>query len=296
MLSFLKKNKKEELKNKGQESSISSETLLNETSEAKENTEVETSLSLHPNWNLPSEQGYVYRFLNNELDPLKPNQISLSGIEINEEDGNLIVSAFLRNSLSKSITLGNTPLLLSGPNGEILARREFDLTELGEIPAESSRPWHFVFEPSFVLSSEIPSEGWNLAFELKPKHSLQLDENWEKGLSDEAKQSLQEMVDKLGAPKQGEVNFMGLQIQQSEEADLHVTVLIRNGTDKNIQIQHLPLQIEDATGEIIVEGGFALDNFEIVANTSKPWTFIFPKDLIKKENPDLSKWRAIPVQ
>ena len=63
---------------------------------------------------------------------------------------------------------------------------------------------------------------------------------------------------------------------------------------KNIQIQQLPLTVEDATGEIIAQGGFKLEDFEVKANTSKPWTFIFPKSLVTKEQPDLSTWKVQP--
>ena len=44
----------------------------------------------------------------------------------------------------------------------------------------------------------------------------------------------------------------------------------------------------------IAKGGFNLDQLEVKANTSKPWTFIFPKELLLKENMDLSKWKAYP--
>jgi SLAP domain-containing protein len=92
------------------------------------------------------------------------------------------------------------------------------------------------------------------------------------------------------------VNFMGLQAKKSEDGNLHVTMLIRNGSDKNIQLQQLPLEVVDATGDVIAKGGFALNDFEVKANTSKPWTFIFPSSLVLKEEIDLSVWKAYPPQ
>lgn len=63
---------------------------------------VDTELSILPNWTDSIEQEYVLRFLNNENEPMKQNKISLSGIEINEdEDGGIIVTAFVRSSLKK---------------------------------------------------------------------------------------------------------------------------------------------------------------------------------------------------
>ena len=59
-------------------------------------------------------------------------------------------------------------------------------------------------------------------------------------------------------------------------------------------LNNLPLIVEDASGEVIAKGGFKLDQLEVKANTSKPWTFIFPKELLLKENIDLSKWKVYP--
>lgn len=297
MFSFFKRNKNDKIEKQGKDSVIPSKDLIDDEASVEEQ-EVYTELSIHPSMNVSTETQYVLRFLNNELPPLKPNQISLSGIELRAEEDQLIVSAFVRNSLSKGIKLEETPLLLIGPNGEHLARKVFNLAELGDIPAKSSRPWHFTFLLTDVISAEIPSEGWKLAFEIKTpaKHRLELDEAWETALPAAEKEKLAGMVEAMSPPNPGEVNFMGLQATKNEQEGLNITILIRNGNDKNIQLHQLPLQVEDAAGEIIAKGGFALDNFEVKANTTKPWTFIFPKELVLIENPDLANWKVRIVE
>jgi accessory Sec system S-layer assembly protein len=295
LLSFLKRNKDEEIKKQGKDSSISSLDLVNEVENAAEE-EVTTELSFHPMANVPAEQQYVYRFLNNELDPLKPNQISLAGIDLKEEHEGVLVTAFVRNSLSKGIKLGMTNLILLGPNGDVLARKAFDLSELGEIPAKSSRPWTFAFEKNLLTTSEVPNKDWKIAFELKQKHQLDLEDSWKEALSYKDKQKLQILVEGLPELNEGEINFAGIKAQLTEQKDLHVTLLIRNGRKENVHLQQIPLEIVDATGETVAKGGFTLTDFEVKANTSKPWTFIFPCSMVTKENPDLSKWKAIPIQ
>jgi accessory Sec system S-layer assembly protein len=292
LLSFFKKNKKS-----GGESTVSSNELLNEVvQDQDQSTEILTELSIHPSMSIPQEQEYVLRFLNNDLPPLKPNQISLSGIELHPTEVGLTVSAFVRNSLSRDIQFEETDLSLIGPEGNRLARKTFDLSELGQIPANSSRPWNFYFDKSSLLTESIPANGWKLAFEIKPKHQLELDETWEKSLPIEVKQKLSDMVDQMGVPKEGEINFLGLEAQITDTNDLRITMLIRNGSNKNIKIEQIPLQVEDASNDIIAKGGFKLENFEVKANTSKPWHFIFPKNLLLKENIDLSSWKATPIQ
>lgn len=284
----------------GADSIIDSKDIIGGEEEASTDREVKTALSFPPNVKVTDEERYYFQFLNNELPPLKENQISLSGVELKVDAGNIYVTALVRNSLPKGIRFEKeTNLILLGANGEALAKQAFDLTALGELPAESSRPWVFIFEAANVLVEEIPHTDWKLAFELKKAqqpHALDLEESWEKSLAEKEKEKLENLIKEMTPPKQGEVNFMGIQARQTDEGSLHVTLLIRNGSDRNIQLQQLPLTVEDASNEVIAKGGFKLDNLEVKANTSKPWTFIFPKELILKEEIDLSKWKAYPPQ
>ncbi|MBS4174183.1 accessory Sec system S-layer assembly protein [Bacillus sp. FJAT-49736] len=282
----------------GKDSTFSSKELLNEEAPIQsDELEIETSLSLPPNWVDSPEQEYVLRFLNNECAPLKPNQISLAGIEhVDGENGELTITAFVRSSLDKAIKFDQVALVLLGTDEELLARKTFDLSGLGELPPRSSRPWHFTFDADSIVSETIPQEGWKLAFELKPEHRLDLAETWENSLPETEKEKLKQLIGNMNPPGPGEVNFMGLQIKHADNGDLHVTILIRNGADKNISIESLPLIVEDAARDIVAQGGFQLSEFEVKANTSKPWTFIFPKSLVSKKNPDFSTWRVYPRQ
>jgi len=298
MFGFFKRDKNKIAK-EGDDHTVDSMELLGEQSEST-GKEVKTSLHFPPAANISQEEKYYYQFLNNELPLLLENQISLSGIEVHSEDGRVSVKAFIRNSLPKGIRFKEpVPLLLIGPNGEQLARQTFDLSTLGELPAESSVPWVFIFEDRNVRVKEIPQTDWKLAFELqKPKapHALDLEESWEKSLADTDKEKLAQLVKTIQPPKPGEVNFMGIQSRLDDDGALHVTLLIRNGSEKNVNLEQLPLNVEDASGDIIAKGGFKFEKLEIKANTSKPWTFIFPKELVLKEDIDLSKWKAYVPQ
>ncbi|MED5053050.1 accessory Sec system S-layer assembly protein [Anoxybacillus rupiensis] len=292
MLSFFRKGKS---KQDGLDTVVDSSELFDTDETSSADQDIHPQLSIHPSWSISAEERYYYQFLNNEQQPLKENQISLSGIELKQTEKGYVVTAFVRSSLAKAISFSDTTLLLIGPNGEMLARKTFPLAELGELPPRSSRPWKFFFERETLRVAELPAVDWKIAFELrKPTaHSLDLSESWEKSLADEDKEKLRTLVQSIQPPKPGEINFMGLQIQQAENGDIHATLLIRNGSDKNIQIQQLPLQIEDAAGDLVAQGAFTLQAFEVKANTSKPWTFIFPKALVVKEKPDFRAWKVI---
>lgn len=298
MLPFFNKNKDNKPQLEGKESAVSTEELLNETSEESADESISTALSIHPAWNLAKEDQYAFQFLNMELEDLKPNQLSLSGISLMQvEEDQFRASAFIRSSLDKAIQLQEVTLVLLDEKDQVLGRKAFDLSEVGEIPAKSSRPWHFIFTTKDLFTTDLPASGWKLAFQLNPsarKHSLELADSWKKSLAKESKQKLEEMVENLEPPKKGEVNFMGLQAKKQETGDLHITMLIRNGSEKTINLEQIPLNVEDASGEVVATGGFKLEDFKVSANTSKPWTFIFPKSMVKKDTPDLSKWKAYP--
>lgn len=284
-------------KKTGSDSTIDSAEILEEQNTTKERTEtdeIETALSLHPEWNVPQEQEYVFRFLANELEPLKPNQISLSGIDIDVEEanGSWLVKAFFRSSLDQPISVGSVELLLLDDNGKTLASDEFDLSELGNIPACSARPWVFVFSKEHLFAEAPPTENWKLAFNVQSMvpHRLELEEAWENGLATEQKEALAKVVESLPKLKPREVNISGFQVKEQEDGSIAASVFIRNGHSKQINIEQLPLELLDATGDLVARGSFKLGPLAVSANTSKPWTFIYPKEMVQKEAPDFSRW------
>ena len=279
----------------GLDSTVESEEILENGQAGSGDEDIETELSLHEQWSLTQEQEYVFRFLANELEPLKPNQISLSGIDIDLEpaNGSWLVKAFFRSSLDQAITVGEIELLLLDEEGNTAASAEFDLNELGEIPARSARPWVFVFEKKDQLAEEIPATNWKLVFNVHSMmpHQLELAPTWEEQLPAEQKEALANIVKDLPKLKPREVNIAGFQIQAQDAGTIAASVFVRNGHSKQINIEKLPLELIDATGELVARGTFDLDPpLSVKANSTTPWTFIYPKELVKKEEPDFSRW------
>ncbi|AOV08755.1 accessory Sec system S-layer assembly protein [Sporosarcina ureilytica] len=288
-LSFFRKTEKT-----GKDSTVDSQEIAPEATKSSGENEIETALSLHPSWNIPQEQQYVFRFLSNDLDPLKPNQISLSGIDVDVEpaNGSWLVKAFFRSSLDQTIQIGTVELMLLDENEKLLASQEFDLSELGDIPAKSARPWIFEFKKDNLLADEPPAENWKLAFNVQSMvpHRLDLEKSWEEGLTKEQKDSLEKVVEGLPKLKPREVNISGFQVKTEENGSLAASIFIRNGHSKEINIEQLPLELIDANGDLVARGSFKLDQFSVKANTTKPWTFIYPKEMVQKTDADLSRW------
>ncbi|USK74884.1 SLAP domain-containing protein [Peribacillus frigoritolerans] len=136
---------------------------------ADQDDTVHTVLMFHKGWDISKQEEYVYKFHHQRLPALKLNQISISGIKLTRVEGDVIIVAFLRNSIDKAVRFNIVDLLLVDGDGKFLAKKTFDLTELGEIPALSSMPWRFLFEEGDILAESIPDEGWQIAFEWKRK-------------------------------------------------------------------------------------------------------------------------------
>lgn len=298
LFSFFKKSDKV-----GKANTIDSKELLNNTEKENESSDrdVVTKLSFHPNWEVPREQQYIFSFLANELEPLKPNQLSLSAINIEKDDksGAWNVKAFFRSSLSQAIELGEIELLILDKDDKKLASKQFDFKELGTIPPESARPWVFIFDIASIETNEIPEDGWKIAFNLISLrgHQLDLDPTWKEQLPKEQQELLIQVVKGLPKLTKSEINFTGLQAKLQDDHSLHASIFIRNGNEKAINLEQLPLEIIDANGKQIAKGSFKMDPaLTVQPNSTKPWTFIFPAELVNAEDADLSRWTARVTQ
>ncbi|WP_409272347.1 accessory Sec system S-layer assembly protein [Neobacillus sp. SCS-31] len=263
---------------------------------------VKTTLVFHPDWELTNSERYIYMFQHQQLPLLKPNQVSIDGIKLLNFNEGYVVVAFLRNTLDKPIRFEAINLVLLDGEGQVVAKRNFELETLGEIPARTCIPWRFLFEEGDKLGEVNPDKEWKIEFELiqsredKP-HELDLAPSWEAQLDPSQKEHLKKIVDDLPKLEPNQVNIMGFQAEYSNEGQLGVTVMIRNGSKNPLQLEQIPLAIVDAAGDIIAKGGFKLNDFKVKANATRPWTFVFPKELLKKENPDMSSWKVImPTQ
>ena len=290
LFSFFKKTDKV-----GKDSAVSSQQLGKSDSQSSSN-EIKTKLSYHPDWNVPKEQQYIFNFLANELQPLQPNQLSLSAINIEEDrEGNWNVKAFFRSSLAQAVELGDIELFVLDTEGNKIAGQYFDFKQLGTIPPESARPWVFTFKKESIDASEVPGEGWQLAFNLVSLrgHQLDLDETWKAQLPQEQQDALAEIVKTLPKLGKTEVNFTGLQVKLQENGSLAASIFIRNGNDRAINLEQLPLEIIDANGKKVASGSFKTDPvLTVQPNSTKPWTFIFPAELVDATDADLSRWTA----
>jgi accessory Sec system S-layer assembly protein len=279
-----------------QEENLSLEVQGNEDNERG----VKTELSYHPDWELSMQEKYVFQYNHQKLPALEPDQIAINGVNLYEYEEGFVITAFLRSSLSQTVGFEVVDLVIVDANDKPLARKSFEMDLFGKLPPNTCRPWRFLFENKYMLEEEIPRNNWKVVFELKKKNTppqkLDLDAGWKKRLSAEQKAYLEKIVKNLKPLREGEVNFMGLEAKMVSGKGLAVTLLIRNGSNRSLTIEKLPLAVEDASRDVVAQAGFKIRELEVKPFTCKPWTFVFPESSIKKTNMDLSKWRAYVPQ
>ncbi|NHC38605.1 accessory Sec system S-layer assembly protein [Bacillus sp. MM2020_1] len=267
---------------------------LNTEEKLHQDPTVETKLHFTDQWDMSSKDRYVYQYHHRKLPKLQEGQLSISGIKYLDIDGELLVEAFIRNTVPQALTIQEVNLIVLDENDQPVAKKRFSLDQLGERPPFSCTPWRFFFTANDRLSDAAVSDQWKILFELNTKSKeevLDLEPDWEDSLTEEKKAHLEGLLEKL--PKLGpkEVNICGVEIKFLDNQSLEATVLIRNGTSQEVNITQLPLTVDDASGEVVCQGQFKLAPLTIKPKSAKPWTFVYPANLVLNHNPDLSKWR-----
>lgn len=236
------------------------------------------------------EDKQYYMKKHNLLPEMKKDQFQVSGIEMVVQNGEVLVPTFIRSTVSKPVTLKNTTILLIDQDAKRIAKKEVDFSNLGVIQPNTATFWNIKFPKESVNELDLSEiKSWSLAFEENTKHRLDLSELREGAISDAARAQLEEII-KESDLSDNELSLMGLSAKRGHQEDLEVTLLVQNGTKDNLDIQKLPLNFYDATGQLVAQGTFQLKDFVVNANTSKPMTIVFPKSGILKKDIDLESW------
>jgi SLAP domain-containing protein len=134
----------------------------------------------------------------------------------------------------------------------------------------------------------IASGDWKVYLETR-SHRLLLHETWERAVSTKDREKFQELFDTSPSPRENELLFLPVRAGINYENHLFATVLIQNGSKQDLFFENFPLIINDAN-MLAAEHRFTINELVVKANTSTPWTFIFPKETVKQKNLDFSDW------
>lgn len=223
-------------------------------------------------------------------------EVTISNTSISPANGDLLVGFFISNGLSQNVKFEDVPLVLMDLEQRVLARQVFAGDSIGEIAGSSTKACVVRFEQSNVNIQEVP-EGCQICFDVaKRSEQIQIDyQVLPENITEDQQHELERVLAELPPLKSGEVNFSPLHAQLTSQNDLLTTVIIRNATDKSINLKQLPLAVLDAQREELVRGLFNISDLTIQPFKAILWTFNFGP-LAQEKRIDLSSWFINGVQ
>ncbi|WP_434294260.1 SLAP domain-containing protein [Clostridium botulinum] len=229
-----------------------------------------------------------------ELVPIKEGEINVAGIYAYDLGDKYEVKAYLRNGIEKEINFEEIPFKIINSKGELLASQTFDLKSMGNIPSYCARPCVLYFDKKNVFVDKISVDDWKLVFDnsLKAVRNLMVDiENLPEGIDAKSKKVYTDFLEGLSDLKEGEVSFSKFSIGINENGHLLVTIVVRNGCNKGINIEKLPMTIRDEKGNFVVSEVFELKDLKVSPMKAKVCNFAFPLQIKEKAVIPLDSWK-----
>jgi SLAP domain-containing protein len=246
----------------------------------------ELHLSLHGPWDQLSEaEAELLQYIHDELPAVVRDEVGIVPFFTQVTQEGYLVLTYIRNATKRDVLLQNLPLELVTPEGEVVARKSFDLISFGPIGDESSRPCEFLFrwdEFIKIPEKEVPL---TLSFRRPVNKQAKETQTPQGGLSAEELERYRQKAAEF-APEAGQVDLRVLDVIGTEDNGLRVVVLFRNGLDKRLEFTEVPIIVQDQAGDRVARVRFTLENMKVEAGSQRIWAFTIPSTSINKPNVD----------
>lgn len=231
----------------------------------------------------------------NEKYPLEENSINIQLTYANETDDGLEVGFYIRSTMKNDINFEIIPLELI-KDGQVVGAQTFNLSALGNVPSYCGVPYSVEF-----LKENLKTEDFSevkIMFgqtkELKALNTLNLDiSNIPKELDYKYKKQVEEYAKALARIRKDSIDLHVYSVSFDEEKNLDVIMLIRNGYDKEVNIQKFPITISDKNEQVIYTGEyFSEEGMNIAGKTAKLVTITFEEIFLANNEGDLSEFKV----
>jgi SLAP domain-containing protein len=123
-------------------------------------------------------------------------------------------------------------------------------------------------------------------------HILTFEDAWERTVAASDKIRLISLFESAPEVESGEVSFLPYRVAYNHRGELLASVIIQNGRNEELLMRDMAIVFEDAKGNQVGHS-FSFPRLVIAENTSTPWTFIFPKNVVGTKELDFSSWKLI---
>ena len=257
------------------------------------------NIKLHLNeYDRGAMSDFQKEFLREELDelPLLENgQVSINGIYTFDMGDKIEVSVYLRNGLSKKINFDKVPLVIVNKNGDVLAKQIIDMKDFGILPPFSARPYKIYFDRISLFVDTISIDDWKIQFEksISSVNTVKVElENMQGDDHYELKRSFTKFLNKLSLIKAGDVNIEVFKTLKGMDNSISVVFLIRNGCNKIVILERLPIIVRDEQGKVVASGIFDIENTSVNPHKAKACEFTITEDYIVNEDFDINKCKV----
>ncbi len=264
-------------------------------SEEKQNVEVELSLPERFEAIVSDVQKDIMNDEIAEFEPIKENDINISTVYTFDDGDEIEAKVYFRNGLSKNVNFEYVPLIMVNSKDEVVASKNFDLREMGDIKAAGARPWKLCFEKTCVDMEKFSPEDCKILFNknIKAVNYAKLEfEDFPENFSD-FRGEFQKFLENLPGMEKGKFSVSTFNIALQQNGALIVTTVMRNSVEKTVKIEELPVTIKDENDNIIVNGKFDLKDFTINPMKAKVCTLAFETNLNSDSVVNTDKWRVV---
>ena len=218
-----------------------------------------------------------------ELPPIEDGQVSINGTYAFDMGDKIEVSVYLRNGLSKQVNFDQVPLEITNKKGDVLAKQVVDMKNFGILPPFSARPYKVYFDKANLFVDAISNDDFKVQFEasISAINTVEVEfEDMPEKIDHELKTSLTEFLKKLPLVKNGDVNIEVFKTLKCMDNSISIVFLIRNGYDKAIKLEKLPITVKNAQGELIASGVFDIENVSVNSHKAKIYDFTITEEYI----------------
>lgn len=229
----------------------------------------------------------------NSFPPVYEGDINVVGVYAFDMGQYWEVKAFLRNGMDRPINFEKVAFVIMNSHDEILAAQTFDMQDAGDLPPYSARPYKLNFNKSNVYVKKIPRDDWFIAFDANVGTTVFENFGYEglpNTLPEENLFVLNSFLKSLPKLDKGRYDLTKFSIGINEKGELMTSIILRNGLDKPLSIEKLPITIKDEEGKKVFSAVFEVHDFKADPGKARLLSLSFNTGMQLNQNMDLTNW------
>ncbi|ABO51642.1 hypothetical protein Dred_3140 [Desulforamulus reducens MI-1] len=226
----------------------------------------------------------------NNLPQITDGTVAIDSIyTVNWED-KIEIGFYLRNVTSHKICFTQTPLKILNPKGEVLASVTINLSDMGDIPAYSVRPWRFYLgKEDLTLDNSL--KDLKIAFNSRniPPYMLVIEDRLPEPLNEEQMRQFTTFLKKLPSVQEGSINIDTYSIEKNNDGSLTVAIVLRHRLAKPTVLSRFQFGIVDTNKSIVARAAFVIEQYILEPGMFLLRSFKFTPETIVNSDADINQ-------